>query len=58
MEVDFEANNSKKYEIKAISNYAVYMRELKTGFLLKFNYHIFLKSYFKEKLIYKLTSLM
>ena len=38
---DFKFSKSKKYEIKAIKNSKVYIKELKIDLLLKFYYFIF-----------------
>ena len=47
--LDFKTNKSKKYKNEAIWDSTVYIKKLKTSYLLGFYYFVFLKNCIKKK---------
>lgn len=56
IDFDVDNNDNKKYKVEAISNSAVYAKELKLDYLLRLYYLVFWKSYLKEENTWELAS--
>lgn len=46
--IEFEVGDSKKYKVKAIQNSAIYVKESKSGYLIRFYYLVSWKKYLEE----------
>ena len=49
LDPEFNIDNNKKYKIKAIKDYTIYIKKIRK-YLPNFCYFIFLKDYSKEKI--------